>query len=172
MEPRNINKLLDRYFEGLSTLREEEQLRDFFRQDGEEVPEHLLPYRSLFRGLDELAGEKLDDDFDARLLRQLDAMEASGHPGPGKRVWMKRILRAAAIALIALAAWWMVPQPQPPQPQAIDWSKYEPDSPEEALQITMQALQRTSGAIQEGARATQQVKNLRSLNRITRDTDH
>ena len=42
-----IRQLLDRYFEGKTTLEEEIQLRRAFQQ--EELPEDLLPFRPLFR---------------------------------------------------------------------------------------------------------------------------
>ncbi len=46
MELRNIEQLLERYFEGESTLQEEQQLRDYFT--GDAVAPHLEEYVGLF----------------------------------------------------------------------------------------------------------------------------
>lgn len=46
MELTNIEKLLDSYFEGTTTLEEETQLKSFFAS--ENVPEHLQGYVPLF----------------------------------------------------------------------------------------------------------------------------
>lgn len=48
-----IDELLNRYFEGETSCREEKELRRFFTE--EEVPEHLAIYRPLFVCLDEEA---------------------------------------------------------------------------------------------------------------------
>jgi len=48
MELANVEKLLDRYFEGETTLKEEQALREYFK--GENIPAHLAPYTALFNG--------------------------------------------------------------------------------------------------------------------------
>lgn len=50
MELANIEKLLEAYFEGNTTLAEERELRDYL--DLNEIPPHLEMYRSMFRGFD------------------------------------------------------------------------------------------------------------------------
>ncbi len=47
MDYDNIPKLLDKYFEGSSSLKEEAQLKAFFAQD--EISEELAVYRPLFQ---------------------------------------------------------------------------------------------------------------------------
>ena len=46
MELRNVEHQLERYFEGVSTLKEEQQLREYFT--GDEVAPHLEDYVPLF----------------------------------------------------------------------------------------------------------------------------
>ncbi len=48
MESTRIERLLDTYFEGNTTLAEEATLRDYFT--GREVAEHLAPYAPMFKG--------------------------------------------------------------------------------------------------------------------------
>lgn len=58
MEESRIEELLARYFDAATTDAEECELRDYFRC-GEPLPERLRPLRTLFCGLDDLAGERL-----------------------------------------------------------------------------------------------------------------
>ena len=57
MELTRIEKLLETYFEGNTTLEEEKMLRDYFKDD--EVADHLKVYQSLFVGLGNAQGEIL-----------------------------------------------------------------------------------------------------------------
>lgn len=67
MDYKYIEQLLERYWEGETTLQEEAILRTFFNQ--EDVPARLMKYKSLFEcGLQE---ETLGDDFDARILEMV-----------------------------------------------------------------------------------------------------
>ncbi|MDR1763119.1 MAG: hypothetical protein LBR64_04095 [Dysgonamonadaceae bacterium] len=43
----NINLLLDKYFEGQTSLKEEKILRDYFRKD--DIPAELLKYKPVFQ---------------------------------------------------------------------------------------------------------------------------
>ncbi|MCD8030540.1 MAG: hypothetical protein LUF85_06910 [Bacteroides sp.] len=46
-----LDQLLDRYFEGLTSCEEEQEIRRLFHQG--EVPQHLEVYRSLFAWIEE-----------------------------------------------------------------------------------------------------------------------
>lgn len=50
MELANIEKLLEAYFEGNTSLAQEQELRAYFKQST--LPTHLEVYRSLFAGFD------------------------------------------------------------------------------------------------------------------------
>ena len=97
MDYKYIEQLLERYWEGETTLQEEAILRAFFSQD--DVPANLIKYKSLFDcGLQE---ETLSDDFDARILEQIGSDEPKG-----KIVTLasrlKPLFKAAAIVAILL----------------------------------------------------------------------
>jgi len=71
MDYKYIEQLLDRYWECETTLEEEQILRSFFSQ--KDVPARLLPYQELFSFGSEFKEEMhLDDDFDNRLLEQVE----------------------------------------------------------------------------------------------------
>ena len=100
MDYKYIEQLLERYWQGETTLQEEAILRAFFSQD--DVPASLMKYKSLFDcGLQE---ETLGDDFDARIL---DSIGAEGAQEPKAKVvsWTSRLMplfKAAAIVAILL----------------------------------------------------------------------
>ncbi|GET30805.1 hypothetical protein [Prolixibacter sp. SD074] len=52
METRRVEILLEKFFEGQSTLEEEQELRDFFREN-RDLPEALEINRPFFEGLDD-----------------------------------------------------------------------------------------------------------------------
>lgn len=65
MDYKYIEQLLERYWICESSEAEERILRDFFAQ--EEIPAHLVRYRSLFEYERSAAAESLDAEFDARV---------------------------------------------------------------------------------------------------------
>ena len=67
MDYKYIEQLLERYWQGETTLQEESILRTFFSQD--DLPVELQQYKDLFTY--ELQKESLGDDFDARILEMV-----------------------------------------------------------------------------------------------------
>lgn len=161
-----IEQLLDRYFEGETSLAEEQQLREFFQQT--EVPEHLLAYQPLFRYFEEeQAGKALGDDFDEKLLHQLMVQPRET---PIRRLRLQSwALRAAAIVVLGIGLGWLLfpTAPTPPQTAGIDWSKYEVQDPQEAFRITEAALLKASGELNRGAStAARQMKSLGEMGKF------
>ena len=99
MDYKYIEQLVDRYFEGETTLEEEQILRSFFRQ--EHVPSTLQAYQDLFRYELAATEEKLSDEFDARILAAIEQPVVKS-----RRVGFSTVLqpfyRAAAIVAILL----------------------------------------------------------------------
>lgn len=166
MDRKDIEILLQHYFEGLTTLREEAQLREYFNREA--VDSDLAPYQDLFRHFETSRQEELSPEFDQRLMRQLT--EAEPERPRIRRLWPV-LARVAAMLLLALGIWWFYPQPAPATQQAgIDWSKYEPETPEEAYRLTRMALMRTSGEINEGAsKAAREMDKFREVTRFFKD---
>jgi len=70
MNTREIEKLLEKFEEGETTLQEERQLKEFF--DGPEIPENLQSYRAMFNYFGNAKKEKISDpEFDANTDRRL-----------------------------------------------------------------------------------------------------
>ncbi|GAE82645.1 hypothetical protein [Bacteroides reticulotermitis] len=70
MDYRYIEQLLERYWQCETSVQEEAQLRSFFSQ--EDVPAHLLRYKELFAYQQIQKEVGLGDDFDARILAQVE----------------------------------------------------------------------------------------------------
>ena len=74
MDYKYISQLLDRYWQGETTLEEEQILRSFFSQLC--IPEELQKYRSLFiYEQTEKHTNTLGDDFDERMMALIDEPE-------------------------------------------------------------------------------------------------
>ena len=81
MDYRYIEQLMERYWNAETSQEEESILRTFFSQ--KDIPAEMEYLRPLF--VDEAVGEKLDDDFDARILAMIgqETNEAlTSHPSP------------------------------------------------------------------------------------------
>lgn len=68
MNTERIEQLLDKYFDGDTSLEEEKELREFFRQ--EEIPTHLKSYADQFSYTEAMATSKTDIDPFAKIEEQ------------------------------------------------------------------------------------------------------
>lgn len=104
MDYKYIEQLLERYFDCLTTLGEEQILRSFFSQ--ENVPIHLMQYRELFVFLAEAKELELGEDFDERLLSAVEDVRVKASR-EGKTFSFRRqfapLFRAAAIVAVILS---------------------------------------------------------------------
>lgn len=148
MDYKVMNRLIEKYFEGTTSLEEERQLRAYF--DGPDVDERLLQYQPVFQYFAEQQRIALDKDFEDKLLAQLSEAPSQKFRLRSLNTWVVRI--AAAIVL-ALGVWWLVPENTQTTTQAssIDWSQHEPETPEEAMKILRTALLKTSKELNQGA---------------------
>ena len=100
MDYKYIEQLLERYWEGETTLQEESILRTFFSQpDTPEIPENIQRYLAIFV-CEQQKEEPLGEDFDARILEQI------GEAPVAKTIMLKDrlmpLFKAAAIVAIIL----------------------------------------------------------------------
>ena len=103
MDYKYIEQLLERYWNGETSLEEEGILRAFFAQ--KDVPEVLRPYQSLFvYQRQETSQKMLGIDFDRRLLSMIEEEEPA--TATTKRVTLTQrlmpLFRAAAVVAIFL----------------------------------------------------------------------
>lgn len=155
MKQTQIQSLLDKYFEGESSLQEEAQLRQLLQEDN--LPEAFKAYQNLFKFLDQELEIGLDGDFETRIMREIEQQHLEAQPKI-RRLQVSWLLRIAAVfVLVAAGLWWMLRSNSIEKPivaeaetKVIDWSKYEPKTPEEAYQITRKAFHRVANGLNEG----------------------
>lgn len=71
MDYKYIEQLMERYWQGGTSLEEEKILRAFFSQ--KDVPASMLPYKDIFvYEVVEKETEKLDSDFDTRIMSLIE----------------------------------------------------------------------------------------------------
>lgn len=76
MDYSKITQLLELYWEGETSLEQEAQLKKFFNQDTNLIPEYLRPYQPLFRTFEAYQKETISSGFEAKMMAQLQAMQA------------------------------------------------------------------------------------------------
>lgn len=70
MDYKYIEQLLEKYWNCETSIEEEQILRSFFHQ--KEVPAHLFRYKPLFAYQEAEKEVKLGDDFDSRILAEIE----------------------------------------------------------------------------------------------------
>lgn len=98
MDYKDIEQLLERYWQCDTSVEEESALRDFF--SNEEIPAHLSCYKDLFiyqQGQQEIG---LGEDFDARILAEVETPVVKAKRLTLKSRFVPLFKAAAVIALI------------------------------------------------------------------------
>ena len=70
MDYKYIEQLLEKYWDCQTSIEEEQILKYFFRQ--KVIPAHLLQYKAVFACLEKEQDLKLGDDFDERILAEIE----------------------------------------------------------------------------------------------------
>ena len=91
MDLKQVEYLLDKYWEGSSTLEEEKLIQDFFAKG--ELPGHLEVYAELFTANEYAIHPELGKAFDEKLLNEISKDQHSS-------IW--NVFKMAAIGLILI----------------------------------------------------------------------
>lgn len=99
MNSNEIEALLDKYYAGETTLKEERQLREFFSREA--VPPHLSEHAGLFRYFNEAGKEETGDpEFESRFLASIGEPDViQSNSGWNQRRYLIGI--AAGVLLLA-----------------------------------------------------------------------
>lgn len=143
---KNINQILEKYFAGETSIKEERQLRQYFNQTN--IAEEFRPYQPLFQ-LQTVEQEVAIPDFDFSFMDE-KADNQSLQSIQKVRSVNYYLLRIAAMLAIGIGIWWSF-QPKETlsanNPQAINWEQYEVEDPEQALAEAKAALKLLSKKI-------------------------
>lgn len=141
-----MNELLQKYWEGNTSLTEEQQLRDYFNSN-DIAPEHKM-YSAMFKTFEDDAVEE-DIEFDA-FAKAIPAHSTSIETGFSN--WKGLAIAAGFSFLIAVGAGFYSYN------QKADLGTYE--SPEEAYAATMDALKLVSEKFNKGKSKLAPVKHV------------
>ncbi|MFK7796391.1 MAG: hypothetical protein AB8E82_02980 [Aureispira sp.] len=144
MDYPTIKKLVDKYWEGTTSLEEEQQLRAYF--NGKQVDKRLKSVQPLF-----VFFKQEQEKKSQRSLRFLEVVRQRP-----KRMWS---LVAASVAILITAAAWLYQQQHLPQPSnlAVQETSLHKDTykdPEQAFQEAKQALMLVSKGLNKGVKTT------------------
>lgn len=140
MEWSEIDSLLEKYFDGETSLNEEQQLRDYFST---QVPEpHLQQYQSLFGYFDQAKFEEYP--------KQLPIFETV-KPTRNRMLWW-----SAAASVVVLVGWSTFAFLQTNATEQSDLGTYE--DPKVAFEATQKALTLLSSQVNVGIETVQYVE--------------
>lgn len=152
MDYPTIRALLDKYWEGETTLEEEGQLRTYFNQP---------------QGYD----ARLDAEAVWFVYTKDQAAQSSQRPLPLMQVVHRRTHRwlgwvvAASIVLVVGLGWWKNQQQQPTPPAIVAAQSLDTyDDPQAAYEATKAALKRLSKGLKKGMKTTR--KELRNMPKL------
>lgn len=153
MDYKYIEQLLERYFDGVTSLEEEQILRAFFAQ--QDVPESLSSYKEMFADMAAVKAEEvLGEDFDSKILAALGEDQSHKHV-KARIITMQRRLRplykAAACVAVVLALG-----------QAAQMPYNEDAERQESIARSLEkpAIQQDRNAVAQGDTITNATKNV------------
>lgn len=100
MSSQRIEKTLEKYFQGETSLAEEQKLRDFFLK--EEVPAHMAELKEQFQLYQEESQAGLPDDFEDTLFAEIDLQEKSTKASKRSMIFYISGVAATILILITL----------------------------------------------------------------------
>lgn len=156
-----MKALIEKYFEGETSLEEEVQLREYFNHG--QVADELKMYQPLFQHFASEQEQVVSDGFDEALFHKMEASEAKIVK---MRAWPKQLLRIAAIGAVLVVAMIFLQRSnqKPAQVASVDWSKYEITDEKLAYEETVKALKLLSSKLNKGTKkATQEVEKMEKV---------
>lgn len=160
MDYKIINNLLEKYWEGESSLQEEESLKQYFN-NGNVAPE-LEQYKSLFQFFKEEQDVMISDDFEKRFLVAIENEQKVIPAKVRKLSWMTTIRSIAAVGILLMGAVFVFQNLE--KPKADVWAKYEVEDEQAAIEATKAALALLSGKMKKGSKkATKGFSEMKSV---------
>ena len=107
-----IDLLLEKYFNGETSLEEEKELKEFFLTS-ENIPEELIQLKNQFLALEEFSSIELDNTFDQKILETISANDADNktrflthEEEPAKKRSISYIWATLAASVLILLSIW------------------------------------------------------------------
>ncbi len=142
---KEIEALLQRYFEAETDVHEERQLKAYFNSG--EIDPSFEVYRDFFVLTHHDQSVELSDSFEHRLMDKIK-------PAPIISIGIRRVMAiAASLALLIAAGWWVINERNSPEAGALVMEDTY-DDPEEAYRQVTAALALMSSTMDKGQQMT------------------
>jgi len=170
----HITQLLDKYWEGETTLAEDKTLQTFFAS--ETIPVEFQAFQSIFQAKNDIQTQTLSDDFDINLLAILEnkkeekeetkIIQLQNKQAAELQKWRWMAGIAASVALI-LAVYIVMPKTETVEIAKIELTEEEHEKALVAYEQTKMALMFVSATMNHGtqtaAKSLNKVKNLKEV---------
>ena len=147
MDSEKIDELLNKYWNCETSLEEEQQLHEYFRQSS--VPEQLKETAALFRYFDEHKEKSLSDgSFEKDVLKKLQAPKKSKMAS-----LVSNTMRiAAGIIVLVMAIWFVRLEVRKSRPAQVEDTYDDPKIAFEETKKALMMISRSFGVAEEQAR--------------------
>ncbi len=152
MKTKKAKILLHRFFEGETTLEEEQMLESYFQS--EMIDDELLPYKSFFGGIAEIAQTLVDSGIEDEIMDHILEQE---HREKTKYRWMWQRISGVAVAVVIIFGGLLIYEQQNKQPFKDTFS-----DPDEAYAYATQTLKVISSKYNSGIVHLAHAKTLQS----------
>jgi hypothetical protein len=152
MDSKQLEELLQKYWDCETSLEEEKQLHEYFRTN--QVPEHWKETAALFHYFNNQKGRSVNEQFEGNVLRNLKASPA----GKSRKLFQTTLRIAAGVAVLMAAVFFVRKEIRDKSDIAME-DTY--DDPQKALEETKKAFMMIS---QGFGKAEQQAKKINVLN--------
>lgn len=153
MDSKRLEILLNRYWNCVSTLEEEQELKNFFSKNKEDIPDHLKEVAELFQYYEsEKDTVSLDSSFDENILNKLKTRKKEGKT---RRIFNNYLKVAAAVLIVATASYLFREHLEPEKRPEL-MGTYE--DPREAYEETKKALMIISAKLNFGTKQAEKIK--------------
>jgi len=159
MEAIQIEQLLEKYWEGGTSLQEEKILKQYFQFSS--VPAHLQAYKSYFKDLHQQQTQPLPELSQQRIKKTVSSPTRLQLWQSDTRQWMKV---AAGIVFAILGSYWLIPQSPSTVEISDAWEQDTYEDPQKAYEEVRQTLLLLSKGLRQGG---EQVGSLSSLQQAT-----
>lgn len=149
MNKQQINELLEKYFEGETSISEERTLKSYFNTDAVDEDHEL--YKSLFSYYSIAQTDKLETDLN---LTRIVAQKQSA-----LRIMRFKIMSIAAVFIILIASVFFFNN-QLDEVSSPELVQNEIEDPEDALEATLEALAYLGIQFNKGTDAMEEMKKL------------
>ncbi|RZJ52019.1 MAG: hypothetical protein EOO44_13115 [Flavobacterium sp.] len=149
MELNRIENILEKYFQGETTIAEEKELKDYFSSP--DVAQHLEQYKPMFGYFSQVKEQKLTQEIPLQTKKRNVA-------------WLS--IAASVVVLLGIGTFMYVSEKNtPPVVAQTELGTY--DNPEEALAATQKALAMLSNNVNVGIESVQYIQEFeQSKNKI------